>query len=86
MSKHEAKHCPRCNRLFECKPGSITQCQCSGIQLSVEETAFIGAKYEDCLCIGCLHDLQKSTDFLKKIYFKKITATQLCVQPAILHK
>ncbi|MBK6634285.1 MAG: cysteine-rich CWC family protein [Chitinophagaceae bacterium] len=72
MSKHEAKHCPRCNRLFECKPGSITQCQCSGIQLSVEETAFIGAKYEDCLCIGCLHDLQKKYEHFKAKYsFKK---------------
>lgn len=71
MSKHEQKNCPRCNRVFECKPGSITRCQCSGIRLSVEETAFIGAKYEDCLCIDCLLDLQKKYELFKAKYIYK---------------
>ncbi|MBK8495637.1 MAG: hypothetical protein IPL50_11865 [Chitinophagaceae bacterium] len=49
----------------------MTQCQCSGIRLSVEETAFIGAKYENCLCIGCLHDLQKKYEHFKAKYILK---------------
>ena len=68
MSKHEEKHCPCCNSVFECRPGSITQCQCSAIQLTVEETAFIEAKYEDCLCIGCLADLKQKYEHFKRIY------------------
>lgn len=72
MCKHEEKHCPRCQLVFECKPGSITQCQCSGIQLTVEESAFVGAKYDDCLCINCLRDLkQKYEHFKTKYIFKK---------------
>jgi len=54
MSKHERKHCPRCNGLFECKPGNITQCQCFGVQFNEEEKRYIDAKYTDCLCVDCL--------------------------------
>ena len=72
MSKHEKKHCPRCNIVFECKPGNIIQCQCSAIQLSVEEKAYIEGKYDDCLCIGCLQDMQKKYEHFKAKYiFKK---------------
>jgi hypothetical protein len=72
MNKHEQKHCPRCNSAFECKAGSIMQCQCATIQLSVEESAFIQAKYEDCLCINCLQQLQKKYEHFKAKYiFKK---------------
>ncbi|MEO6251727.1 MAG: cysteine-rich CWC family protein [Ferruginibacter sp.] len=69
MCKHEEKRCPRCNTAFECKAGSIALCQCSAIQLSVEESAFIQAKYEDCLCINCLHELQKKYPRFKEKYF-----------------
>ncbi|MEO7305827.1 MAG: cysteine-rich CWC family protein [Ferruginibacter sp.] len=72
MSKHEQKYCPRCNTAFECKAGSIMQCQCTAIQLSVEESAYIQAKYEDCLCIGCLRELQNKYEHFKAKYiFKK---------------
>ena len=72
MCRHEEKHCPRCNIAFECKAGTITQCQCSAIQLSAEESAFIQAKYDDCLCINCIRDLQKKYDHFKTKYiFKK---------------
>jgi hypothetical protein len=33
-------------------------CQCSAIQLSVEERAYVESAFEDCLCIGCLRALQ----------------------------
>jgi len=59
MCKHEDKHCPRCQTLFECKAGSIMLCQCNTIQLSAEERAYVGAKFDDCLCAACLAVLQK---------------------------
>jgi Cysteine-rich CWC len=65
MCKHENKHCPRCNKAFECKVGNITQCQCYGIPLSVEERAYIDTLFTDCVCGPCL--LQMKNDF---IHFK----------------
>ena len=59
MCKHEEKQCPRCNKTFECKAGSIIQCQCSSIQLTASETAFIDSQYNDCLCLQCLQELKK---------------------------
>ena len=58
MCKHENKYCPRCNSLFECKPGSITQCQCFGVIFSAEEKQQIGDNYTDCLCHTCLLELK----------------------------
>ena len=66
MCKHEDKHCPRCNIVFECKAGSIMLCQCSTIQLSVEERAYVESKYEDCLCVNCLYTLQKEYVLFKE--------------------
>ena len=59
MCKHENKYCPRCSTVFECKAGSIMLCQCSSIQLSLEERAYVESKFEDCLCVNCLRALQK---------------------------
>ena len=69
MCKHEEKKCTRCNVYFECKPGNITQCQCYGIQLSVEEKAFIEDRYSDCLCKKCLQELKQRYVFFKEKYF-----------------
>jgi len=66
MCKHEEKYCPRCHAVFECKAGSIALCQCSAIQLSVEEQVYIESKFEDCLCINCLHALQKEYVIFKE--------------------
>lgn len=54
MCKHEQKSCPRCNVLFECKTGNIAHCQCSTIQLSETEAAYLAATYTDCLCAACI--------------------------------
>lgn len=54
MACHETKNCPRCKAPFECKVGSISLCQCNGIELSEEERAYINTHYEDCLCRNCL--------------------------------
>ena len=66
MCKHEDKHCPRCNIAFECKAGSIMLCQCSSIQLSVEERVYVESKFEDCLCVNCLHVLQREYVLFKE--------------------
>ena len=58
MDKHERKNCPRCNSLFECKPGNITQCQCYGVYFTEEEKRAVESKYTDCLCIDCLLSLK----------------------------
>ncbi len=72
MNKHEEKNCPKCNLVFECKAGSIMQCQCSKIQISAEERAYIETKYDECLCINCLIRLQKEfVHFKEKFIFKK---------------
>jgi len=66
--KHEPRNCPRCNKTFECKVGNIAQCQCSSIVLNEEEKAFIADRYQDCLCLGCLLDLQNKYTFFKEKY------------------
>ena len=58
MCKHEHKNCPRCGEGFECKVGDVTNCQCYGIELSVEEEAFITKQFADCLCRNCLQQLK----------------------------
>ncbi len=59
MCKHEDKYCPRCNRLFECKAGNISQCQCNDVHLSVAAKKLIEEQYNDCLCASCLLELSK---------------------------
>jgi hypothetical protein len=71
MCKHEDKHCPRCNIAFECKAGTISQCQCSAIQLLLEERVYVESKFEDCLCIDCLVALQKEYVLFKEKHIYK---------------
>jgi hypothetical protein len=68
MPLHEAITCPRCNTAFECKAGDIMHCQCSGIQLSIEERAFIEERYQDCLCKDCLVQLKDRYILFKEKY------------------
>lgn len=71
MCKHEEKQCPRCGNGFECKVGNISECQCAGVLLSIEERAFIETRYNDCLCISCLKELKNRYVFFKeKMYWK----------------
>lgn len=69
MPLHEIKSCPRCFQLFQCKAGSITQCDCVTIMLSEEETTFIASRYKDCLCLSCLKDLKNKSIFFGEKYF-----------------
>ena len=57
MCKHEEKKCPRCNVIFECKPGNVGQCQCGEVALTIKQRADIAEQFTDCLCVGCLKEL-----------------------------
>ena len=54
MCAHETRNCRRCNAVFECKAGTITQCQCFDVPLTNEERIYIEQQYSDCLCKNCL--------------------------------
>lgn len=60
--KHEAKDCPRCGREFECKSGSIDQCQCSQLHVSTEALEYVMRLYDDCLCATCLAVLSREAE------------------------
>ena len=73
MCKHENKYCPRCNQPFECKTGSILQCQCYGFQFTEEEKAFIEKEFLDCLCASYLQEIKKDFSLQTKLLpLKKI--------------
>ncbi|RYY54062.1 MAG: hypothetical protein EOO09_15765 [Chitinophagaceae bacterium] len=59
MACHETKYCPRCKSPFECKVGSISECQCNVVKLDEAQRREIAANYSDCLCASCLVELQK---------------------------
>lgn len=66
MPQCEQKVCPRCDQPLECKVGDIAHCQCSTIELTLEERSFIEDRYSDCLCINCLKDLKNRYTFFKE--------------------
>jgi hypothetical protein len=57
MADHEQKYCSRCKSAFECKAGMIGQCQCTNIKLNKATVEWIEKKYNDCLCVDCLTQL-----------------------------
>ena len=58
-SKHEIISCERCGGKIECKANNYTQCQCSKVQLNLNEVQYISENYEGCMCTTCLEDLQQ---------------------------
>ncbi|MFD2935849.1 cysteine-rich CWC family protein [Spirosoma flavum] len=57
-AKHEHIACPRCQRSFECRVGSINLCQCQAVQLTENQQNYVGSLYQDCLCANCLLELR----------------------------
>ncbi|QHS54187.1 cysteine-rich CWC family protein [Mucilaginibacter sp. 14171R-50] len=57
--KHEILYCDRCRAPFECKANSFTKCQCSTVQLTINEVQYVSELYDGCLCANCLLELQK---------------------------
>ncbi|WP_342329394.1 cysteine-rich CWC family protein [Pedobacter sp. FW305-3-2-15-E-R2A2] len=58
MAKHEIIPCERCGTPIECKANSYTKCQCSVVQLNLNEVQYISELYDGCLCAKCLFELQ----------------------------
>ncbi|QPH41131.1 cysteine-rich CWC family protein [Pedobacter endophyticus] len=56
--KHEIIPCERCGTAIECKANAYTKCQCSVVQLSINEVQYISELYDGCLCAKCLFELQ----------------------------
>ena len=57
-AKHEIIPCERCGTAIECKANAYTKCQCSVVQLSINEVQHISELYDGCLCAKCLFELQ----------------------------
>jgi hypothetical protein len=68
MCLHETKFCQRCNASFECKAGTVMQCQCFDVTLTIEQRAYIEQRYDDCLCKNCLQYLQIELNLFKEKY------------------
>lgn len=64
-SKHEAKHCPRCQEQFICKANRIHRCDCSNVCLSFETIEYVRQLYAECLCLNCLKELEAIVTSLK---------------------
>ncbi|UHG89885.1 cysteine-rich CWC family protein [Spirosoma oryzicola] len=69
-SKHEHIACPRCQRPFECRVGSINLCQCQSITLTETQQHYIRSLYEGCLCADCLCALR--TDYNNQTHQEKV--------------
>ncbi|WP_460978476.1 cysteine-rich CWC family protein [Spirosoma knui] len=54
IPKHDHVACPRCQRIFECKVGSINLCQCQSIRLTDAQQQYVSSMYQGCLCSDCL--------------------------------
>jgi len=59
MSKHEIISCERCKKRIECKANSYTKCQCSVVQLNLNEVQYVSELYEGCICANCLIELKQ---------------------------
>jgi hypothetical protein len=63
MACHETTYCPRCQAAFECKVGTIQECQCNGIPFNEAEKAHIAAHYQECLCRNCLLAMKREVKY-----------------------
>jgi len=59
MIKHEIITCERCGKRMECKANAFSKCQCSTIQLNLNEVQYVSENYEGCLCAACLNELKE---------------------------
>ena len=71
MPQHEVTQCALCNSRFECKMGTITQCQCFEVEVSRQTRQFLEQTDLDCLCKNCLSLLNQKIENLKGEKFPK---------------
>jgi hypothetical protein len=58
-----ATQCPRCSADFVCNAANIQQCQCWGVELSIEALTYLkqqgfSAQQTGCLCRNCLLEIK----------------------------
>jgi len=51
--------CERCGSSMECKANANAKCQCSTVQLNLNEMQYISENYEGCMCAACLRALKQ---------------------------
>jgi hypothetical protein len=59
MGKHELKICPRCGSSFECKSNRVELCGCLSVALTSEALEYLSERYQDCLCVACLAEVNR---------------------------
>ncbi len=67
MPEHAESECPRCGEEFVCKLGSYFLCDCSDIQLSREQAAYLSEYWEECLCCKCLLEIIENWDDIAEL-------------------
>jgi hypothetical protein len=55
------KVCAKCKKEFECKADDIENCDCNSIQMNSSMLEIIKEKFQDCLCVDCLKELNAKT-------------------------
>jgi hypothetical protein len=50
--------CPRCGAAFHCGVADTAPCACTTVQLDAGTLAALRERYERCLCLRCLLELQ----------------------------
>lgn len=59
MPNHESVTCPRCQKSFECKVGTINLCHCSEARLTQAQRDYVSQNWNECLCAACLVEIKK---------------------------
>jgi len=65
MPLSEPSTCPRCLNQFDCR-ANIGGCQCNNIGLTPAIHAWLAERYEKCLCMECLHDINNNFNSISK--------------------
>ena len=54
------ERCPRCGGDFHCGAADLTvPCACKAVALDARTLAALRARYEGCLCVACLREIQR---------------------------
>lgn len=55
------KNCPRCGGPFICKPGQVSNCQCTSVKLDELQRSYVSMNYQpSCLCSSCLNEVKNN--------------------------
>ena len=54
----ERDACPRCGAAFHCGVLDAEPCACTTVRLDAETLAGLRERYDGCLCLRCLLELQ----------------------------